>query len=78
MSAAQAKQKATAEYKRYKAKTLSPVEKAYLKSLSALEKKAKKGSRKNEPCGFLEKLLFASFGGAPVRAGWLGDVAGVG
>ncbi len=46
VSVAQAKQKATAEYKRYKAKTLSPVEKAYLKSLSALEKKAKKGSRK--------------------------------
>ncbi|MGJ1286135.1 virulence RhuM family protein [Sphingobacterium spiritivorum] len=38
-------EKATIEYKKYKAKTLSAVEKDYLKTISALEKKAKKGGK---------------------------------
>ncbi|OPZ96376.1 MAG: hypothetical protein BWY70_01777 [Bacteroidetes bacterium ADurb.Bin408] len=46
ISHTQAKEKATAEYKKYKAKTLSTVEKDYLKTIAALEKKAKKGSKK--------------------------------
>ena len=46
ISSKQAKEKATIEYKKYKAKTLSSVEKDYLESISAIEKKAKKGSRK--------------------------------
>ena len=43
ISHTKAKEKATAEYKKYKAKTLSAVEKDYLKTIAALEKKAKKG-----------------------------------
>lgn len=39
----QAQEKAVTEYKKYKAKTLSAVEKDYLNSISLLEKKAKKG-----------------------------------
>ncbi len=46
VSSAQAKEKAKAEYKKYKAKTLSEVEKAYLNTISDLEQKAKKGSKK--------------------------------
>ncbi|MBV6655445.1 MAG: virulence RhuM family protein [Mameliella sp.] len=46
ISSAQAKEKAKAEYKKYKAKTLSEVEKAYLQTISDLGKQAKKGSRK--------------------------------
>lgn len=42
----QAVEKATLEYKKYKAKTLSAVEKDYLKTLADLEKTAKKQSRK--------------------------------
>ncbi len=42
-----AKEKATIEYKKYKSKTLSTVEKDYLKSLSSIEKIAKKQSLKN-------------------------------
>ena len=42
----QAHDKAVQEYKKYKAKTLSSVEKDYLKTLAALEKTAKKQSRK--------------------------------
>ncbi len=38
-------EKAAIEYKKYKAKTLSAVEKDYLKTISALEKKAKKGGK---------------------------------
>lgn len=34
------------EYKKYKAKTLSNVERDYLENISTIEKKAKKGSRK--------------------------------
>lgn len=40
----EAKEKAVLEYRKYKAKTLSPVEKDYLKTITKLEKKAKKGS----------------------------------
>ncbi|MDT7828380.1 virulence RhuM family protein [Pricia sp. S334] len=46
ISNAKAKEKASQEYKKYKAKNLSTVEKDYLKTLAALEKKAKKESRK--------------------------------
>ena len=46
ISKAKAKEKASQEYKKYKAKTLSTVEKDYLKTLATLEKKAKKESRK--------------------------------
>lgn len=42
----QAMEKATLEYKKYKALTLSKVEKDYLKTLAELEKKAKKQSGK--------------------------------
>ena len=45
MSHTKAKEKAIGEYKKYKAKTLSTVETAYLKTLSNLEKKAKKGGK---------------------------------
>jgi len=46
ISNAKAKEKAVQEYKKYKAKTLSTVEKDYLKTIAELEKTAKKGSRK--------------------------------
>jgi hypothetical protein len=46
ISSTQAKDKAKLEYRRYKAKTLDPVEKEYLKTISALNEKAKKQSRK--------------------------------
>lgn len=39
VTALQAKEKAKAEYKKYQAKTLSPVEEAYLQNIKALEKK---------------------------------------
>ena len=42
----QAKKKAIEEYKKYKAKTLSNVEKDYLNSITMLEQKAKKANRK--------------------------------
>lgn len=45
ISHAKAKEKANLEYKIYKGKTLSTVETAYLKTLSDLEKKAKKGGK---------------------------------
>ena len=41
----QAKKKAIAEYKKYKTKTLSNVEKDYLNSITMLEQKAKKANR---------------------------------
>jgi len=44
----QAKKKAIAEYKKYKAKTLSNVEKDYLNSITMLEQKAKKANRKKQ------------------------------
>ncbi|MCV6630476.1 MAG: virulence RhuM family protein [Flavobacteriaceae bacterium] len=46
ISSKQAKEKAKQEYKKHKAKTLSSVENAYLKTITALEHKAKKESRK--------------------------------
>ena len=42
----QAENKAKVEYKKYKAKTLEQVEEEYLKTINALENKAKKESRK--------------------------------
>ena len=45
MSHTKAKEKAIGEYKKYKAKTLSAVESAYLKTLSNLEKNAKKSGK---------------------------------
>lgn len=44
----QAIDKAKAEYKKYQAKTLSPVEQEYLKSIKSIEKKVGKKGRKNE------------------------------
>lgn len=46
ISADAAKQKASQEYKKYKAKTLNAVEKDYLKTIASLEKQAKQESRK--------------------------------
>jgi hypothetical protein len=46
ISHAQAESKAKVEYQKYKAKTLDNVEKDYLKTIAALEKQAKKESRK--------------------------------
>lgn len=46
ISQAQAKEKAEREYRKYKAKTLSTVEKNYLETIADLEKTAKKASRK--------------------------------
>jgi hypothetical protein len=45
ISHALATEKAALEYKKYKAKTLSPVEKDYLETITVLEKKARKGSK---------------------------------
>ncbi|MCT4286230.1 virulence RhuM family protein [Sphingobacterium spiritivorum] len=45
ISHTEAIEKAAIEYKKYKAKTLSAVEIDYLKTISALEKKAKKGGK---------------------------------
>jgi len=45
ISTEQAKEKALAEYKKYKAKTLSSVEKEYLKTITALEKQAKQADK---------------------------------
>ena len=39
------KEKATLEYKKYKAKTLSNVESEYLKTITILEKQAKAGDK---------------------------------
>lgn len=46
VSHAKAESKAKVEYKKYKAKTLEQVEEAYLQTINALEKQAKKESRK--------------------------------
>lgn len=45
----QAMEKATAEYRKYQAQTLSPVEKAYLETVKGLETTAKKKSREQKP-----------------------------
>ena len=44
----QALEKAQAEYRKFQAQTLSPVEKAYLETVKGLEKKAKKKSRETK------------------------------
>ena len=41
----QAIEKAAAEYRKYQEQTLSPVEEAYLETINAAEKAAKKGNR---------------------------------
>ena len=46
ISRKQANEKATKEYRAYEARTLSPVEQAYLENIKALEKLAEKASRK--------------------------------
>lgn len=46
ISHTQATEKAKLEYKKYKAKTLSSVEQEYLKTITDLEKKAKKSAKK--------------------------------
>ena len=46
VSHAQALEKAKAEYKKYQIQTLSPVEEAYLQTIRAIEKTAKKGDAK--------------------------------
>ena len=45
----QALDKAQAEYRKFQAQTLSPVEKAYLETVKGLEKEAKKKSRETKP-----------------------------
>lgn len=44
----QAMEKANAEYRKYQAETVSPVEKAYLETIQAAEKAAKAGNRKTQ------------------------------
>lgn len=44
----QAMEKANAEYRKYQAETVSPVEKAYLETIQAAEKAAKAGNRKKQ------------------------------
>ena len=51
ISHTQALKKATEEFKKYKSKTLSAVEKDYLDTLADLEKKAKKGDSPNKKSG---------------------------
>lgn len=48
VSHAKAIEKAKAEYKKYQAKTLSPVEKAYLQTIKGLEKQAKSKGNKDK------------------------------
>lgn len=45
VSHAKAMEKATAEYRKYQAQTITPVEQAYLDTIKALEKEAKKKSK---------------------------------
>ncbi|WP_312820601.1 virulence RhuM family protein [Kaistella carnis] len=51
ISHAKMKEKATLEYKKYKAKTLSSVETEYLKTISLLEQQAKKGDQLSKAKG---------------------------
>ena len=46
ISHTQATEKAKSEYQKYKSKTLSSVEKEYLKNIATLEQKVKKGGKK--------------------------------
>ncbi len=48
VSHTQAIKKATEEYRKYQAKTLSPVEEAYLESMKVLEKKVEKKVKKGK------------------------------
>ena len=48
VSHAKAIEKAKSEYKKYQAKTLSPVEKAYLQTIKSLEKQAKSKGNKDK------------------------------
>jgi len=48
ISQAQAEKKAKIEYKKYKAKTLSPVEEAYLESIKELEKEVEKKTKEDK------------------------------
>lgn len=47
ISHAKAIEKATAEYRKYQAQTIAPVEQAYLDTIKALEKEAKKKSQES-------------------------------
>jgi len=49
VSHSQAIEKATQEYRRYQAKTLSPVEKEYLENIKTLEKKVEKKTKSAYP-----------------------------
>ena len=49
------KEKATLEYKKYKAKTLSSVETEYLKTISLLEQQTKKGNKLSKAKGTTKK-----------------------
>ena len=49
------KEKATLEYKKYKAKTLSSVETEYLKTISFLEQQTKKGNKLSKAKGTTKK-----------------------
>ncbi len=44
----EAMEKALAEYRKYQVKTLSSVEQAYLESIKSIQKKAKRGGKKND------------------------------
>ena len=46
IEARRAMDKAVAEYRKYQVRTLSPVEQAYLESIKDIEKKAKRGGKK--------------------------------
>ena len=48
VSHAKAIEKAKAEYKKYQAKTLSPVEKEYLQTIKCLEKQVKSKAKKDQ------------------------------
>ncbi|HOV36394.1 MAG TPA: hypothetical protein PLJ19_07510 [Dysgonamonadaceae bacterium] len=41
-------EKAKDEFQKYRLKTLSPVEKAYLENIKAVQKKMEKGGKENE------------------------------
>lgn len=51
----QMKEKALAEYKKYKAKTLSGVEKEYLKTIATIEQQAKKAGKVGKSKGNSKK-----------------------
>ena len=55
ISHTQATEKAKSEYQKYKSKTLSSVEKEYLKNIATLEQKVKKGGKKGAIYGYFKK-----------------------